>query len=564
MKQLFFTGLLILFLAGCTNNVQEPEPTSYPHLQQRDGHATCFVIDGEPMLLLAGELLNSTGSYPGRLDEILAEMKAAHYNTALIAISWQMIEQKEDSFDFSYVDDMLSIARKNNMKVGLLWFGSWKNGISPYAPSWVLGDTKRFERVRSAEGENTQTLSVFCQNTMEADAKAFSKLINYVAKKDLDRTVITVQVENEIGVLGQSRDFSEKANTAFAAEVPDLLIDYLVKNKNTLEQELLEKWEENGLKESGTWGEVFGDNLLTDLFFMAWHYSRFVNYVAEKGKQIYPLPMFANCWMSPRRPQPVVPGKFPSGGPVIQVVDIWKAGAPNIDFLSPDIYDNQAFHVRAKNFHRPDNPLFIPEMHMNEGRATYVFAEHDAMGISPFGLDGHAGIVTNEYEFLEMMMPVILENQGTGKMRGFMRWTPEDESQEFKFDDDITIVIDFNKRRQWTADRNETELRLPPAYGLLILTGDNEFIVGGLNVYVSAKSTNPDKEVWLNNVREGFFDENGEWKQLGIRNGDEAGFLSFDTPHYSVGKFQGYYQGAVGSTTIPAAFKFEVIKYDKE
>ncbi len=559
MKRVILLATFLLFFIGFNARSQ-----NIPYLQEKEGHATCFVVDGKPMLLLAGELLNSTGSYPTRLDEVLGEMKAAHYNTALVAISWQMIEPSEGQFNFSYVDSLLAIARKNNIKIGMLWFGAWKNGISPYAPSWVLGNTKRFERVRTQNGENTQTLSVFCEETKKADAKAFTSLMEYVAENDKEHSVIMVQVENEIGILGQTRDFSKKANKAFKENVPEKLFDYMVTHKGSLEMEIAEKWKENGLRTSGTWTEVFGENSLTDLFFMAWNYSSYVNYVAGKGKEIYPLPMFVNCWMSPKRPQPVVPGKFPSGGPVLQVLDIWKAGAPNIDFLSPDIYDDQTFYIHPQNFHRPDNPLFIPEMHMQEGRATYVFAEHDAMGISPFGLDGNAGNMAGEYKFLEMMMPVIIKNQGTGKMHGFMRWKPEDESLEFSFDDDVTIVIDFNKRTSPKYNQNEAEHRLPPAYGLIIITSENEFIVGGLNVYVSAKSTNPNKEVWLNNVREGSFDENGKWKQSGIRNGDEAGFLSFDTPHYSIGKYQGYYQGAVGSTTIPAVFKFEVIKYNKK
>lgn len=559
MKRVLFLGTLLLFLVSFNIKSQD-----IPFLQKKEGHATCFVVDGKPMLLMAGEPLNSTGSYPARLNEVLAEMKTAHYNTALIAISWQMIEPSEGQFNFNCVDSLLAIAKKNNIKIGLLWFGAWKNGISPYAPSWVLGNTKRFERVRTQGGENTKTLSVFCDETKEGDAKAFASLMKYIAENDSERTVIMVQIENEIGVLGQTRDFGKKADKAIEENVPDQLLDYITSHRESLEIEILEKWKENGSKTSGTWTEIFGESSLTDLFFMAWNYSRYVNYVCGKGKEVYPLPMFVNCWMSQKRPQPIIPGKFPSGGPVLQVLDIWKAGAPNIDFLSPDIYDDQAFYIHTKNFHRSDNPLFIPEMHMQEGRATYVFAEYDAMGISPFGLDGHAGNITKEYEFLEMMMPVILENQGTRKMRGFIRWTPESESLEFKFDDDVTIVIDFNKRTHLTAGRNDKEQKLPPAYGLLILTSNNDFIVGGLNVYVSAKSTNPNKEVWLNNVREGIFDENGEWKQLGIRNGDEAGFLNFDTPHYSIGKYQGYYQGAVGSTIVPATFKFEVIKCDKK
>ncbi len=542
----------------------EKDAKPIPRLMERDGHATCFLVDGRPMLLLAGEPLNSTGSYPERLSEVLAEMKAAHYNTALIAISWQMIEPEEGKMDFSAVSDLLKIAAEHDMRIGLLWFGSWKNGISPYAPSWVLGDTRRFERVRTAEGENTMTLSPFCPKTLEADARAFSALMAFLAANDADRRVITVQVENEIGILGQSRDYSPTAEKAFRSQVPASLLSYLSRNKGSLERELLAAWSANGFKSSGTWEEVFGNEAVTDLFFMAWTYATYVEAVAVRGKEVYPLPMFVNCWMSPKRPQPLKPGHFPSGGPVLQVLDIWKAGAPHIDFLSPDIYDDRTFYDHPKDFHRPDNPLFVPEMHMQEGRATFLVAEHDALGASPFGLDGHAGNIANEYAFLDQMMPVILQYQGTGRMHGFMRWTPEDDSLEFRVDDEVTLVVKYNKRTPGLRNRDGEEVRLPPAYGLVIITSEKEIIAGGLNFYLYARSTHPKKEVWLNNVREGFFDDRGNWHQLGIRNGDEAGFLTFKTPHYSIGKYGGYHQGAVGSTTIPATFRMEIIRYDKK
>lgn len=562
MHKTIFLALSVLGMIGCS-----PE-SDIPYLQEKEGHATRFIVNGKPMLLLAGEPLNSTGSYPARLDEVLAEMSEAHYNTALVAISWQMIEPEEGRFDFSLVEKMLDNARKNDIKIGLLWFGSWKNGISPYAPSWVLRDTERFKRVITPEGDNSRTLSPLCEETKKCDAKAFTELMTYLSDNDEERTIIVVQVENEIGVLGQTRDFSQQANTTFTGNVPEMLISYMNENKETIEIELLEKWKENGFKTSGSWTEVFGENSYTDLFFMAWVYSSYVNYVAEKGRGIYPLPMYVNCWMSQKRPQPLLPGRFPSGGPVLAVLDIWKAGAPVIDFISPDIYDDRTFYQHPKDFHRPDNPLFIPEMHMQEGRATFVFAEHDAMGISPFGLDGHADIISKEYEFLEMMMPVILQYQGTGKMHGFMRWNQEDSGCEFKIDDDVTVVIDYTRRTTRSAtppyvNRDQNRVNLPPAYGIFIQTGDTEFIVAGLNLYVSAKCINPEKEVWLNNAREGYFDDEGNWNQSGIRNGDEAGFLSFSDPHYSIGRYEGYHQAAVGSTTIPAAFKFEVIKYEE-
>lgn len=103
-------------------------------------------------------------------------------------------------------------------------------------------------------------------------------------------------------------------------------------------KQLKTAWEKNGSKTKGTWSEVFGIGDDADLFFMAWNYSRYVNTIAEAGKKEYNLPMFANCWMPQPRPNPGKPGNYPSGGPIVSVLDVWKAGAPSVDMLAPDIY----------------------------------------------------------------------------------------------------------------------------------------------------------------------------------------------------------------------------------
>ncbi len=90
----------------------------------------------------------------------------------------------------------------------------------------------------------------------------------------------------------------------------DELIQYMVKNRKTLEIELKSAWENNGSKTKGIWSEVFGKNDDADMFFMAWHYSRYLNHVAEAGKKEYNLPMYANCWMPQPRPNPGKPGNF--------------------------------------------------------------------------------------------------------------------------------------------------------------------------------------------------------------------------------------------------------------
>lgn len=115
--------------------------------------------------------------------------------------------------------------------------------------------------------------------------------------------------------------------------VPEQLMTYLIKNKNSLLPEIKSIWETNGYKTSGNWEDIFGKSLYTDEIFMAWYCARFIDEIAVAGKTVYNLPMYVNAALN--HPE-WKPGQYPSGGPLPHVMDIWKAAAPSIDILVPD------------------------------------------------------------------------------------------------------------------------------------------------------------------------------------------------------------------------------------
>ncbi len=85
--------------------------------------------------------------------------------------------------------------------------------------------------------------------------------------------------------------------------------------------------------------------------------------MAAAGKAEYPLPLYANAALrDPISPGPTV--NWESGGPTDDVLPIWKAAAPALDLLAPDIYmDDYAKVDKVMELYaRPDNPLLIPEI----------------------------------------------------------------------------------------------------------------------------------------------------------------------------------------------------------
>jgi len=240
-----------------------------PQIKQNGGVKQMYV-DGKPFIMLAGELHNSSASGLEYMKPVWVRLEALHVNTVVGTVNWELLEPQEGRFDFSLVDAQVKDARTRDMRLVLIWFATWKNGNSDYVPYWVKADPKRFpvmQRRPSQTGGRgfggrggIGSITPLSEEAMVADARAFRALMRHIKEVDPQHTVIMMQVENESGLLGDSRDRSPLAESAWGKAVPAELMDYLVRNKRTLLPEMQEVWGRNGYKPSGTWAEVFGSD----------------------------------------------------------------------------------------------------------------------------------------------------------------------------------------------------------------------------------------------------------------------------------------------------------------
>ncbi len=379
----------------CVQSVQPQSASAIPHLRKQ-GTATQLIVQNKPFLMLGGELGNSSASDLKYMRPVWPKLKAMHLNTILMPVYWELIEPQEGKFDFSLVDDLIASARKNDLKIVVLWFGSWKNSMSCYAPYWVKTNQKRFPRSRTKDGRALEILTPFSDENRNADTRAFASFMKHLRAIDGKlNTVVMIQVENEIGMIPQARDCCAEAEESFARQVPSELIAYLQKNKDSLTEELHQAWSSTGMKTSGTWEEVFGKGPQTDEIFVAWYFGKYTDYVAEAGKKEYPLPMYVNAALI--RPN-YKPGQYPSGGPLPHLMDVWRAAAPQIDFLSPDIYFTNFAEWLGK-YDRAGNAIFIPEANRFQSvtNAFYAIARHNAMGYNPFSIESADNPENNQF-----------------------------------------------------------------------------------------------------------------------------------------------------------------------
>jgi beta-galactosidase GanA len=498
----------------------QAQNSGIPHLEKH-GTATQLVVDGKPFLILGAELLNSSSSSLDYMRPVWARLAAIPLNTVLTPLSWELIEPREGQFDFTLVDGLIQDARRNDLHLVFLWLASWKNGMSSYAPIWVKQNTQRFPRVIEKDGSPVEILSTLGKESMEADARAFAAVMRHIRDVDGEaHTVLMMQVENEVGVMGDSRDRSPAANRAFDGQVPKELMTYLQQHHDTLIPEFRRVWEAAGSKPAGTWEEVFGPGLGTDKIFMAWNYGRYIQYVAAAGKAEYPLPTYVNAALTEPHS---VPGQYPSGGPLPEVMDIWKSAGAAIDIYSPDIYAPN-FAEWCDRYNRAGNPLFIPETHTGSTGGANVFyavGQHETLGFSPFGVDSFVDMerdilldanndLGKSYEVLLNLAPIILQHEGKGELAGFL----------LDKDHPLTTVELKGYRLEVSLDRAfETDAKT--GYGLIIATGPDEFLGAGtgFSVSFSLKAGGP-SHVGIGSVDEGAF-SGGVWTPGRRLNGDE-------------------------------------------
>ena len=393
-----------------------------PHIRMENGTGQ-LIVKGQPFLILGGELGNSSAGTAAQADVIIPKLAALHVNTILIPVAWEQIEPGEGSFDFSILDHWIETARGRNLHLVLLWFGSWKNAFSNYAPAWVKSNPKRFPRAESVDGRPLEILSTLGLEARRSDGRAFATLMHHLREKDSDQqTVLMVQVENEVGYLGQGgRDRSAEANRLFQGRVPDALIRTLAAKRLQLSTELAAHFNEHGQ----SWSEVFGDT--ANEVFMAWNYANFIEAVAHAGKTEYALPMYANAQLP--APQERA-GEYPSGGPHPYYLEVWRAAAPSIDFYSPDIYWPN-FEYWVQRYHIPGNPVFIPEARLESGwyNAFYAYGQARSFGFSPFAIDtvklpekddDPKPKIMQGYELLDSLRDLLPAAQAAGQTRGLV------------------------------------------------------------------------------------------------------------------------------------------------
>jgi len=459
-----------------------------PRIVEQDGRYA-LLVDGAPFLMLGAQSTNSA-DWPATLPKVWPAIEYLHANTLETPIYWEQFEPKQGQFDYSAVDTILAQAREHDVRLVLLWFGTWKNGSQHYMPEWMKLDPKRYFHVTNRNGELVDSPSPFATASLEADKSAFTAFMQHLKSADSERTVLMVQVENETGAWGALRDYSPAATKLFEGPVPP---------------EVLKAMDKTSANPQASWHDIFGDE--AEVNFHAWAVAKYVQQIAAAGKAAYPLPLYVNAAL--RDPlKPGAPGTYESGGPTDNVLPIWKAEAPAIDILAPDDYNNDpAAYMKVLDlYHRPDNALFLPETIPMAPQARWFFSVlgRQAIGYSPFGLDytrahtAQKGETDSPDSFLEptaqnyRLVGPMMRDVARLNFEGKLQAVAEEEgvpAQTLHFGD-WDAVVSYGAARNGQAKGNPQ----PVGRALVAQLGDNQFLVAGYSCRVDFRPAGTEQQ----------------------------------------------------------------------
>lgn len=479
-----------------------------------------LLVDGKPYFILGGQAHNSS-AWPAVLPAVWTAVGAMHANTLEVPVYWEQVEPEEGRFDLSLVDTLLVQARERHVRLVLLWFGTWKNGSNHYMPGWMKLQAGKYPNCIGSKGDPIDSPSPVFEATLEADVKAFSAFMRYLKKADEQHTVIMVQVENEPGAWGTVRDYSAAAQKLFDGAVPAAL----------LKQEVLaalghgggggEKHfgDGTGHPSSGnSWSAVFGAD--ADEYFQAWYVARFIGEVAAAGKAEYALPLYVNVALRDPLTHPTA-NQYESGGATDNVIPIYKAAAPAIDLVAPDIYlpEHEKCLTVIDLYTRKDNALFVPEAALTGDKVRYLYSvvAHGGIGFSPFGIDGESSdsleAFGREYAVLTPLLPLLADR--AGKVSALLE--PDDHT-------DQTVSVDgWQVRGVFGTGRGDhRRFNGRPSGKLLVIQQDkNTFFVVGTLARITFSPDGGKKPWQYLRVEEGAY-VNGVFKPSRILNGDET------------------------------------------
>lgn len=433
---LYFAGSGHVVAAGPDGSQIPISDDARPHFEAVDGRQV-FFVDGHPHVVLAVEIpwwdivCGQEGETMRAYDRLYPVARSLGLNALKVPVKWSQVEPQPGRFDFSYVDHAKRLAEQHGLKLVLCWFGHHGSSDGTiyynlsgdvFAPLDIIRDDKTYPRAVDADGVPHHNAASYENDAIvRRESAAFSAFMRHIRQVDAEtRTILMIQVENEIAVFGWDRqnrkfwrDHCSAANELFARM-----------------------------------------KFQSDLRYSAWRLStNWIKPITDAGAVAYAIPFYLN-FVSSKLPDGIV------GGAPGEDVSTYLENCPAITFIGVNPYlsaDSSVSDLRAvlDRYQVGRNIVAISETNSDRSsvapRLAYLaIGEYGAPLFAPWSLtvsaptffqpyvrdDGSlangASALRDCYVSLSMALPEIAYYAASEKLKVFMSPAPDREFSDSK------------------------------------------------------------------------------------------------------------------------------------
>ena len=204
-----------------------------------------LMVDGKPFYMTSVQIRLDKLRYSWGFDAaaraaVVAQAAQDGFNTVALPIHWYEVEPAKDKFNWTILDEYLNLARKNNVRVELLWFGQnsgghvqWlgspQNPVHLRTPDYVLyspgvRSSQTTSEYAIRRDVSPYTLDLANEGLRAREVYVLGRVMNHIADWDAAsgsaHTVVGVQLDNEVRAFGNFSAFTP----AFS---PSLVVSYM-------------------------------------------------------------------------------------------------------------------------------------------------------------------------------------------------------------------------------------------------------------------------------------------------------------------------------------------------
>ena len=157
MKHFFTYLLTLLTLVSCSPASKGEQD----NIVQKETRPYRLTVNGKPFLMLGAQLrtdffLQLDGRKLDELDEYFSLAAGLNITCIQVPVSWRDVEIEYDVYSPDMVHAWIDYCEKYNLKLEILWFGSYMCGYSVegYIPDYVISDSSTYKDLNPSAAFN--------------------------------------------------------------------------------------------------------------------------------------------------------------------------------------------------------------------------------------------------------------------------------------------------------------------------------------------------------------------------------------------------------------------------